>query len=217
MRQVDLEAVDLTHLNGVLQVEDGLLVSLGRVRFPSPSAREQVLAAAGAVAWAAVAGRPVTRRLRAERVRQFGADPQPGSERRGLIVHLRPDRAAEVIVDRPLAKWPNHNVLEHGREIVLCETSRGLVVGVHRDTGEERSADVQGASGFVRGLAWLEDDRFVVGSRRPAALHAVDLATGRAEQIMVLSDEWQESVHDIEPLPADWDDPGPSFGGLANR
>ena len=172
-----------------------------------------MLAAVGAAARAAVVGRPVASRLRAERVRRFGADPRPGTDRRGLVVHVRPGRPAEVVVDRPLAKWPNHNVLEHGREVVLCETSRGIVVGLNRDSGEERSAKVPSASGFVRALAWLDGDRFLVGSRRPAALHAVDLATGRAERVIALSDEWPEAVHDIEPLPDDWDDPPLSLGG----
>jgi hypothetical protein len=213
MRQVDLETVDLSHLNGVGPVPDGVLVSLGRVRFPSPSGRDRALAAAGAVAQAALVGRLLARRLRAERVRRFGADPRPGASRRGLIVHLRPGRSAEIVVDRPLAHWPNHNVVEHGREVLLCETSRGIVVGLNRDTGEERSVEVQDAAGFVRGLARLCDDQFLVGSRRPAALHKVDLAAGRAERLMTLSDEWAESVHDIAPLPTSWNDPPPSLGG----
>jgi len=211
MRQVDLEAVDLSHVNGALTVDEGLLVSLGRVRFPSPSPRERALAAVGAAAEAAVVGRPLTRRLRAGRVDRFGADPRPGAERHGIIAHLRPGRAAEVVVDRPLAKWPNHNVLVHGHEIVWCETSRGVVAGLARDTGTERQVEVHGASDFVRGLAQLDGDCLLVGSRRPAAIHTVDLATGHAGRLIALSDDESESVHDIEPLPEAWDDPGRSF------
>jgi hypothetical protein len=207
MRQVDVDAVDLSHVNGVLAVDEGLMVSLGRVRFPSPSARDQMFEAAGRVARAVVVGRPLTNRLRADRVRRFGADPRPGAERRGLIVRVHSGNDAEVVVDRPLAGWPNHNVLVRGREIVLCETSQGTLVSLDMDTGEERSVDVQRSSGFVRGLACLEGDRYLVGSRRPAALHTVDLATGRADHLMALSDEWPESVHDIAPLPEDWNDP----------
>jgi hypothetical protein len=145
--------------------------------------------------------------MRAERLRRFGADPQPGVERRGLIVHVRQRRPAAVVVDRPLTAWPNHNVLEHGREIVLCETSRGRLLAVDRETRAERSVEVQPASGFLRGLAWLDGDRFVVGSRRPAALHVVDLDTRAVGPTLSLSKEWHESVHDIAHLPDDWDDP----------
>jgi hypothetical protein len=216
MRRVDLEAVNVTHPNGVRPVADGLLVSLGRVRYPSPTRRERVLAAAGSAAQAAVVGRPLAHRLRAERVRRFGADPQPGADRRGVVVHVCPGRPAEVVVERPLAKWPNHNVLEHGREIVLCETSRETVVAVQLDTGEERAVEVPGAMSFLRGLVWLDGDRFLAGSRRPPTLHVVDLASGHSEPLLALSDEWHEAVHDIAPLPDEWEDIPPSLG-VASR
>jgi hypothetical protein len=207
MRDVDLEAADLSHVNGVTVEHDSLLVGLGRVRLPSPSPAERAAALVGGVAHAAIVGRPLTRRLRAGRVQRFGADPQPGTHRRGLIVRLAPGRAAEILVDRPLVRWPNHNQLVHGSELVLCDTAAGRVVAIDRDTGAERCAQIPQRSCFLRGLAWLGDDRFLAGTRRPAALHVVDLAAGRTEVALRLSDEWYESVHDIEPLPDAWDDP----------
>jgi hypothetical protein len=207
MSDVNVDAVALSQVNGVTVVEDGLLVGLGRVRMPSPTRTQRALALAGATAEAMRVGRRLARRLRSERVRRFGADPQPGARRRGMVLSIARDGAAEVLVDRPLVKWPNHNQLAHGREIVLCDTSTGRVVAIDRDSGHERAVTVPQAASFLRGLAWLEDDRFVVGTRRPAALHVVDLASGRAEPVLELSDQWHESVHDIEPLPGDWDDP----------
>jgi len=207
MRDVDLDAVDLTHVNGVTVVAGGLLVGLGRVRLPAPSPAERAAAAVGAIAHAAVVGRPLTRRLRDERVRRSGADPVPGARRHGLLVLLAGGLPARVLVDRPLVQWPNHNQLEHGREVVLCDTSAGRVVAIDRDSGSERSVAVPQASAFLRGLAPLDGDRFLVGTRRPAALHVVDLASCRAEPAMALSDNADESVHDIEPLPAAWNDP----------
>lgn len=207
MRDVDLDAVDLSHVNGVVARGDSLLVGFGRVRRPSPSSAERVAAAAGAVADAIVVGRPLTRRLRAERVRRFGADPVPGTVRRGMVVELRPGAPAQVLVDRTLVKWPNHNQLPHGDEIVLCDTSAGRVVAISPTTGAERVVEVPQASSFLRGLAHVADDRFLVGTRRPAALHLVDLESGRAELALALSEELHESVHDVEPLPDDWDDP----------
>jgi hypothetical protein len=211
MREVDADAVDLTHLNGVAVLDDGLLVSLGRVRLPSPTRGQRALASAGRAAQTAVVGRPLARRLRANRIAGFGADPQPGVDRRGLIVHLRPGRPAEMVVDIPLAHWPNHNVIDHGREVVLCDTSRGIVMAVDRATGATRAVEVPEAARFLRGLARLEDDRFLVGTRRPAALHTIDLSTGRAEPLISLSEEWHESVHDIARLPDEWDDPPASL------
>jgi hypothetical protein len=206
MRRVDEDAVDLSHLNGVLPCADGLLVSLGRVRFPSPSARERVQAGVGTAAQAAIVGRPLVRRLRSGRTRRFGADPRPGAERRGLVVHLRPGEPAEIVIDRPLRRWPNHNVVLVGRELVFCETSHERVVGVHLDTGAERSVDVPGASTFVRALVALDCDRFLVGSFRRPKVHTIDLATGGSDAGLVLSDGWDESVHDIAALPEEWDD-----------
>jgi hypothetical protein len=209
MRDVDGDVVNLSHVNGVKLLDDGMLVSFGRVRMPSPNATERAAALAGAAADAALVGRPLMRRLRAGRVRRFGADPQPGAARHGMIVLLAPDRPAEVVVDRPLVWWPNHNQVPHGREVVLCETSAGRVVAVDRDTGAQRSVAVPQSSSFLRGLAWMDGDRFLVGTRRPAALHLVDLASGHTEPAITLSGEWHESVHDVEPLPGDWDDPPP--------
>lgn len=211
MRDVDLDAVNLSQVNGVTAVPGGLLVGLGRVRLPSPTRAQRMAARAGAVAETMRVGRPLARRLRAERVRRFGADPQPGASRRGMVVLVRPGRPAEILVDRPLVKWPNHNQLAHGREIVLCETSTGRVVAIDRDSGAERAVAVPQAAAFLRGLAWLDGDRFLVGTRRPAALHVVDLASGSAEPLMALSDTFHESVHDIEPLPESWGDPPPQL------
>ena len=207
LRAVNVEATDLGHVNGVIATNEGLLVSLGRVRLPSPSARERAAAFAGAVARAALVGRPVSRRLRADRLRRFGADPQPGARRRGLIALVRPGRAAQVLSDRPLPGWSNHNQLVHGSELVLCDTGAGAVVAVDRDSSAERQAPIPQPSCFLRGLAWLGDDRFLAGTRRPAALWVADLSTGRAERALTLSGEQRESVHDIEPLPDAWDDP----------
>jgi hypothetical protein len=207
MSGVNVDAVALSQVNGVTVVDGGLLVGLGRVRMPSPTRAQRVLARVGALADTAPVGRPLARRLRAERVRRFGADPQPGARRRGMVVSIARDRAAEVLVDRPLVNWPNHNQLAHGREIVVCDTSAGRVVAIDRETGRERAVTVPQAASFLRGLAWLGDDRFVVGTRRPAALHFVDLESGRTTPALELSGEWHESVHDIEPLPDDWDDP----------
>jgi hypothetical protein len=209
MRDVNPVATDLSHVNGVTITGDGLLVSFGRVRIPSPSRAQRAAALAGAAASAARAGRPLMRRLRAERISRWGADPQPGAIRRGMILVREPGRPARVLVDRLLAGWPNHNQVEHGGELVLCDTSRGQVVAVDRDSGAERTVAVPQAESFLRGLAWLGEERFLVGTRRPAALHVVDLASGRAELALQLSEEWHESVHDIEPLPDAWDDPPP--------
>ena len=97
-------------------------------------------------------GRPLVRRLRAERIGRWGGDPQPGFDRHGIVVRLRTGRPAEIVLDRPLAQWPNHNLSLRNRELVFCETSRERVVGVDLDTGAERIVDVPGASTFVRAL-----------------------------------------------------------------
>jgi hypothetical protein len=211
MRQVDGDVVDLTHLNNVCAVDDGLLVSLGRVRLPSPSPGQRVLATAARAAQAAGIGRGAAGRLRAGRIARFGADPQPGVDRRGMVVHLRPGRPAATLFERRLAKWPNHNIVEHGSEIVLCDTSRGLVVAADRATGAERVVEVAGAELFLRGLAHLDEDRFLVGTRRPGALHVADLASARSAPLISLSGERHEAVHDIARLPDTWDDPPSSL------
>ena len=165
MRQVSTQ-IDLSHLNGVRVLDDGLLISLGRVRLPTPSGPERVYAAAGAIAHAALIGRPFMRRLRAERVRRFGADPQPGSGRRGLVVHVRSGRRDGGGRGSLAAQVAQPQCAPSGRRLVLRHVAR-LVVARHRDTGAERVVAVPQASGFPRGLACAGGRPLLVGTRRP--------------------------------------------------
>src|SRR4051794_28988882 len=211
MRQLDGITTDLSHPNSAREVEDGLLVSLGRVRIPSPSRRERAYEALGAAARAAVVGRPVVRRLRAARVRQFGADPQPGHRWRGALIRIGRDGRTRGVGDRHVLEWPSHGVVPLGREVVFCVASRALLVACHTETGAERAVPVPRASGFLRGLAWLDGDRFLAGADRPASLHTIDLESGETSAVLTLSDEPNESVHNISPLPEAWDDPPPAL------
>jgi len=209
---------DVGHLNAVARVPEGLIVSLGRILTPrayrSRWLERRIRKAAGELAL----GRPALAALRRRDRRKLSAEvlPLPDRGPGASALVLVPDGAASLASTPPAAlllrqdglDLPNHNVLEVGDLLLYNDTNGGrLVARDRRNGGPARSVAVPGNPGYARGLAWLERERFVVGSQRPTALHTIDLEVGQVVSSVTLGRDPWESVSSIALVPDSFDDP----------
>jgi hypothetical protein len=200
----------IVHLNGVARGRDGLIVSFGRILSPATVralrpraalARAISRAGAGRAAIGAVRRHRATRLARREHV---PVERFPGSS--FALVALAPD--ARMILRTTGVSVPNHNVIEQDGLLVYNDSNSGRLVAVDRASGRVRhAAPVPGSPAFARGLASLGDGRWLVGSQAPAAVHTIDLATGRVVASIDLHGRPRETVYAVALLPADFDDP----------
>ncbi len=187
---------NVVHLNGIARSDEGLLLSFGRVLSPAEVRRRRLRAVAGRVA-----GRfGVTRPFPTKPV-PVPTTFLPGSS--SAVVLLRELEApAEVLVHVKDVVVPNHNVLAVEDRIVYADSNGSRVVSVDRATGAERAAvTVPGEPAFARGLARLERDTYLVGSQRPLAVHAVDLARGDVVASYPLEGGDTETVYAVALVP----------------
>jgi hypothetical protein len=194
---------NVVHLNGVDRSDDGLLLSFGRVLSPAEVRRRRFRAIAGRAA------------ARFGKTRPFPTKPVPvpttflpGSS--SAVVLLRDlDAPAEVLVHVRDVVVPNHNVLAVGELVVYADSNGSRLVAVDRATGEERaSVTVPGEPAFARGLARLDGDVYLVGSQRPLAVHAVDLARGEVVRTYELEGGETETVYAVALAPPNFARPG---------
>jgi hypothetical protein len=217
-RQRGYAVHDVGHLNGVTRARDGLIVSLGRVLTPGAfRSRRLRRLVRRAVAKAAIT-RPALAAHRRRHLRKLGAGPLPMPDRgpgsSALVLVSDPAAAAggtpgaDLLLRQEGLGLPNHNVLEVDGLLVYNDTNGGRLVAVERrDRGAVRSVEVPGNPGYARGLAWLEDELFVVGSQRPTALHTIDLGVGQVSSSTVIGRDPWESVSSIALVPDSFDDP----------
>jgi hypothetical protein len=208
---------DVGHLNGVARGREGLVVSLGRVLSPAAYRSRRVERRLLGAGEASVVGRRAVRALKRRKLRSIAADPLPmpdrGSGSSALVLvddcgRLAEAPPAKVLLRRDGLSFPNHDVIEVGAFLFYNDSNRGRLVAVDRDgRGGERSVPVPGDPGYARGLAWLEDETFLVGSQRPTAVHVIDLRAGRVESSIELSQDPLESVFSIAMVPDRFDDP----------
>lgn len=209
---------DIGHLNAVARGREGLVVSLGRVLAPRAYRSRRLKGLLGGAADATVIGRPALAALRRRQVRQLGANPlpmpdlAPGSS---ALVRVE-DRGTRLADGPPTAlllradglRFPNHNVVEAGRLLAYNDSNRGrLVVLDQVDGGRPLSVDVPGNPSYARGLAWLEDETFLVGSQRPTAVYTVDFGSRRVTAHTVFGADPMESVSSIAVVPDSFNDP----------
>lgn len=187
---------NVVHLNGIDRTAEGLLLSFGRVLSPAEVRRRRIRAVPGRLA----ARLGVTRPFPTRPV-PVPTTFLPGSS--SAIVLLRDlDRPAEVVVHVKDVVVPNHNVLAVGDEILYVDSNGSRLVAVDRATGEERAAvTVPGEPAFARGLARLDGDVYLVGSQRPLAVHAVDLARGVVVRSYDLGGAETETVYAVALAP----------------
>jgi hypothetical protein len=204
----------IAHVNGVARGTDGLLVSLGRILSPALVRALRVRAAAARLTARAGIGSAAIRTARRRRARRLAADRRVPVERLAgssfALVALGEAPRVLLRVDRVAV--PNHNVHEEDGLLVYNDSNRGCLVGVDRETAQERhEVTVPGDPAFARGLASLGGGRFLVGSQAPLAIHTIDLLTGRVVASLPLGGKRRECVYAIALLPDRFADPPTPF------
>ena len=216
-RQRDHTVQDIGHLNAVARGRGGLIVSLGRVLSPGAYRRRRVTGLLAKAAGATVVGRPALASLTRRRWDRLLTSPLPmpdlgrGSSALVLVREsngtLRDAPSATVLARQGELRFPNHNVLQVRDLLVYNDTNNGRLVALDQGGGAgTRSVQVPGQPGYARGLAWLGDETFVVGSQRPTAVHTIDLAAGSVTSSLVIGRDPLESVSSVAVIPDSFDD-----------
>jgi hypothetical protein len=108
---------------------------------------------------------------------------------------------------------PNHNAEEDGNLLLYNDSNRNaLVAWNHLEHREVHAVPIPGDPPFARGLAKIGPDLWLVGSQKPLAIHAVDVAEGRIVRTYDLGGDPEETVYAICELPDRFDDPRPVTG-----
>jgi len=193
---------NIAQLSSVTRCSEGLLLTLGRILTPRELRLRKLRAGIGRV------------------TARFGIQkpaPEPPWRPRSLsaVVLLRDvdgalaDARAELLLKIEDTYAPNHNALEFDGLILYGDSNGSRLVGVDRATGkEETSVDVPGDPPFVRGLTRLDETTVLVGSQKPLAFYAVELAAGKIVREYPLDGQPAESAHAIALLPPAFPDPG---------
>ncbi len=121
----------------------------------------------------------------------------------------RLSKARASILCRRQAPWaPNHNVARSNGLLVFNDSNAHRLVALDPGTNGERcSVSIPGDPPFVRGLARIGTDLWLVGSQEPLAVHAVDLTRGEIAASYVFDAPEGESVYAVCVLPDAFTDP----------
>jgi hypothetical protein len=210
---------NVSHLNAVARAPEGLVVGLGRLLSPRALRRQRVEGAMVRLAEKTAPSRSALRAVR--RRREVRGSWTPGGKRRVDSAHAlvavdgRAAAGGRLAGTGTVARLllhirgiavPNHDVTVDGDRLLYNDSNRDRLVAVDRGTGRETaSVPIPGRPGFARGLARLSRDRFLVGSKCPAAIHIADLAAGTVVDSIALGEAGRDSVFAIAMLP-------PQFG-----
>ena len=189
--RIDLQGFATLGLNGIGRAASGgVLLALGRIadRIPHshvPFSRRKPMAPASFAIVEVPPGVPL-------------------GNVRGTIRLQRRDHPVEA---------PNHNAEEDGNLLLYNDSNRNaLVVWDHVEECEIHAVPIPGAPPFARGLHKIGPDVWLVGSQKPLAIHAVDVAEGRIVRTYDLGGDPEETVYAICELPGGFDDPRPVSG-----
>lgn len=203
------------HLNGVARDGSALLVSFGRI-IPPRLVRTLKLKASAlraerrlGLGLAARSAHAVARR----RARRIAAQLWPVERLAHCtaailsIAPAPPWRPQLVLRSNASAGVPNHNPARDGELLVYNDTNAGCLTGFNMSTGETTAMRIPGEPPFARGLATLAPGVFLVGSQRPAAVHAVRLRERQLLWSLPLGGVELETVYALAVLPDEFDDP----------
>jgi hypothetical protein len=193
---------NVTHLNGVTRCAEGLLLSFGRVLSPAEVRRRRVRAVPGRLA-----ARVGVQRAAPTTPTPLPTNFMPGSSSAILVLPESggplTGTSARLLLRVEDVVVPNHNVHEAGDLLVYDDSNGSRLVAVERSSGRERSSvPIPGDPAFVRGLARLDDDVYLVGSQAPLAVHAVDVRRSEVVGSFELAGAEHESVYAICVLPS---------------
>jgi hypothetical protein len=190
--RIDLQGYATLGLNGIGRAASGgVLLALGRIadrrrhaRFPFARRRRPMPPPSFAIVEVPPAG-PIG---------------MPGAK---IRLHRR---------DQPV-EAPNHNAREDGGLLLYNDSNRSVLVVWDDAAGREvHAVPIPGDPAFARGLEQVGPGLWLVGSQKPLALHAVDIAAGRIVRTYDLGGKPEETVYAICDLPDQFDDPRPVSG-----
>jgi len=195
---------NIVHLNGLARSSEGLLLSFGRVLSPTVVAwRVRKAAVARALHRVGVSA--------GQRGRLASVLPSRVERSAHAIVALPDEGEPRVVLHQRGIAVPNHNVDELDGEIVYLDSNHGRLVVWRPELGVERlSVRIPGSPSFARGLARIDERRYVVGSQAPLALHVVDLDREAVVESIPLGSGENESVYGIGVVPPEFEQVGPA-------
>ncbi len=139
----------------------------------------------------------------------------PEPEYSFAVVRVTEERGLRAsVVHRVLGtRAPNHNVAEDGDLLVYNDTNRHSLIVYDRRAGAERCAvPIPGDPPWLRGLARIGPDLWLVGSQAPLAVYAVDVERAEVVAEYPLGGIQDETVYAICALPDEFADPRQPLG-----
>ena len=155
------------HLNAVSRSPEGLLLSFGRILSPAAYKKAKVASVLGRIA--KYIG--LKRRNHNSKQEAMPGTPVPKIEgSSSALILLREDGSAKILKRIFGTSVPNHNVIQVENSLIYNDSNGNRVVATALDeSSPDRCVEIPGQPGFVRGLAQLDKDSFLVGSQAPAA------------------------------------------------
>lgn len=199
---------NMVHLNGVARCPAGLLLSFGRILSPTRYRQARMQSVVGRIA------KKVGVKRRNNRAHAL--TPQPvglieGSSA-GLVL-LRESGEADLLSHVPHTRVPNHNVWQAGDKLLYNDSNESRLVALPwSGNGETQAIVIPGEPGFARGLAQLDETRFLSGSQAPAAVYEADFATQTVTRTYLLAGKTHETVYGLCLLPDHFAMPPPHLG-----
>jgi hypothetical protein len=128
------------------------------------------------------------------------------SGRRNAFVRIRPLPEQIVFVDDTL-KSPHNGIITDAGEILVNNTqtqalhvyslaSGALLRSINTGISDEADSEQFARSGWQRGLAHLEGNKYLVGTS-PAAVFEVDIATGAVGQMLKIDADVRHCIHGL--------------------
>jgi hypothetical protein len=200
---------NMVHVNAVARGPDGLLLSFGRILNKSTLRKRRIR---GWLGRGAAAFRIEKRRLPPAKM-PFPAGRIPGSSFAVVCLRngsrpLHDDGRGDIVLHQHGIEVPNHNVSQVADLLIYSDSNRKRIVAydIKKRTQKWAVAIPESAS-FPRGLARVGEDKLLIGSQAPTALHTLDVSLGKFVSSFVFSGEKNESVFGITVLPDSFNDP----------
>jgi hypothetical protein len=197
---------DIVHLNGVAHGADGLLLSFGRILPFRIYKKQRLLRVLGRLAVTLSVRRRLTLQpLLSRPVKKIG-----GSSWAAVL--LGKNERTQVLKRSAGINVPNHNLVQVEDSLIYNDSNTSQIVQTSLDPSiADRRVLIPGQPSFIRGLAQLDRENFLVGNQAPLALYQVNLVTHRVVSSLLLDGEPNESVYGICLIPPEFNSPPASL------